>query len=796
MANAQNITALPYSAMVKEADFGFFWWPNGYPASKGNRDIYFQTGKYTIGIDADTLKIKQFILEDSLNIDKAIGLQGNQSALDDVLFDMSIFVGEDEYKCVGIAELDKHKNRKYVPYKLINCGRYLQRYDFCDLDFRNKKGQALDIDSSLEIHCWPDQLVLKLNVNSRFDYEDVAINLTFDSKSYNIHRSQLGNRIDLSSGKNCEKSLIINFNSPKDYNVKDASAFAFANNLNIEFKDSGTGQAQKVFFDRGLNNYEINVPAESFKPGKFPESIKKYSLTVINPEDVEQTARLIFDTKIKLGVSANIIGTIPILMDKDGNHTGIPVQISKNWHETMMERQNWYKGIVMIHVPAKSKLEFDYLLIHGVWQGLPAVSHAQLALNGWGVNQQWDQVAIGNWGESICYDPEMCLGRSFVNDMRPLMVWSIGDKKKKKWGWTTNVGGGDLLVYFDENNVRQDIVGVKSKYDAYGPNLTNVAYTGKSADGKIDVKFTASTPAVDDYNKNFHTLRYDIVKPVKFNRLAFYQLGADRYNDNKISRMAYGNSKGLVKDWQPKLGGLSYSKRNVLIPGSLPWFSLYQASPEKIEAGSNACANRGLVVRKWKARLGGKDINSPSFSVYGTENHFLSANIEISPPSDIKTLIPGDFVEMELELLVVPQFSDDYYGTNQELVRFMKRNEDSWELIYREVLGNNLQVTCLNGAVVNNFPVVIDTKGLDKVEFSIKGGIGFVPVTLIGLDKNRNNHLYRVQDGNNVEDKRSVNNNWQYEYSPDLGFNATIMLDLDLGDINSVKRFVFKRDFD
>jgi hypothetical protein len=521
MSNAditERNTALPYNAMVKESDFSFFWWSHGYPASKGNRDICFQTGKYTIGIDVDRLKIKQFMLEDLLNMQQAFERCEKCPISSDAAFDMSIFVGKDEYKCVGIAELDKHKDHKYVPYKLVNCGRYLQRYDFYDLDFRNQNGQALDIDSILEIHCWPDQLILKLNVTSRFDYEDVVLNLTFDSKKYNIHKSELTDRVDISSGGNCEKSLALSFNPLNRNNRKDA--VAVGKNLNIEFKDYDTGRFQKVSFDQSINSYKIEVPAESFKPGKLPESIKKYSLTVINPEDVEQTAYLIFDTNIKMGMSANIIGTIPILLDKEGNHTGIPVEISKNWHETMLSRQNWYKGIAMIHVPAKSKLEFGYLLIHGVWGGLPAVSHAHLALNGWGVNQQWDQVAIGNWGESICYDPEICLGRSFVNDMRPLMVWSIGDKKKKKWDWTTNVGGCDLLVYFDENNVRQDIIGLKSKYDAYGPNLTSVTYTGKSADGKINVKCKTSTPAIDDYNKNFHTLRYDILKPVKFSRLS------------------------------------------------------------------------------------------------------------------------------------------------------------------------------------------------------------------------------------------------------------------------------------
>ena len=48
------------------------------------------------------------------------------------------------------------------------------------------------------------------------------------------------------------------------------------------------------------------------------------------------------------------------------------------------------------------------------------------AVRGWGTDQLWDQAAIGSWGESICYDPDVCLQRSMIDDVRPLMVTQMG----------------------------------------------------------------------------------------------------------------------------------------------------------------------------------------------------------------------------------------------------------------------------------------------------------------------------------------------------------------------------------
>ena len=66
------------------------------------------------------------------------------------------------------------------------------------------------------------------------------------------------------------------------------------------------------------------------------------------------------------------------------------------------------------------------------WGGVPAASHAQLCLIGWGWNQRWDQAAIGSWGESICYEPEGIQVRCMIDDVRPLMVWSMARQASRR----------------------------------------------------------------------------------------------------------------------------------------------------------------------------------------------------------------------------------------------------------------------------------------------------------------------------------------------------------------------------
>jgi hypothetical protein len=65
-------------------------------------------------------------------------------------------------------------------------------------------------------------------------------------------------------------------------------------------------------------------------------------------------------------------------------------------------------------------------------------------------------------------------------------------------------------------------------------------------------------------------------------------------------------------------------------------------------ANSMVVGDRGLVVRSYTARINGQNVSTPSVSM-------LCERLELSPPRGVTSLDAGDFVEIKLEVLVLPR---------------------------------------------------------------------------------------------------------------------------------------------
>ena len=193
----------------------------------------------------------------------------------------------------------------------------------------------------------------------------------------------------------------------------------------------------------------------------------------------------------------------------------------------------WFHGFTQLRLPPQTSVAYRLDVAHAYRGKLPAVSHAQLCLLGYGGGQQWDQVAIGSWGESICYDPDVNLGRSMIDDVRPLMVKGSSGIE---WSWTNNVGGGDFLVYDDADGRRQKLVDMKTAFLRYGPVMTEVVYAGVSADRAIAANHCQYFPVQRLPASSPHPAiqRY---KTSTIQTYGFLPGGADRYNANWFSRM-------------------------------------------------------------------------------------------------------------------------------------------------------------------------------------------------------------------------------------------------------------------
>ena len=488
------------------------------------------------------------------------------------------------------------------------------------------------------------------------------------------------------------------------------------------------------------------------------DAIERVRLVLSNPAEREQPAPLLFEKRA--GIS--ITGVSAILRDMAGNPTGIPVQLSKNWHnrpEGGVYVGPWFHGFSMVRLPPKATVELELTLAYAHWGGVAAASHAQLCLIGWGSNQLWDQSALGSWGESICYEPDQAQAHAGVLDVRPVMVRSMNNDAE--WGWTHNVGGADFFRLFDTGGKRVFPARMRTAYMRPGPCLTEVIYAGHTGPA-LEHSVTVSLGRTDDIVRGIYRLRLDVKKAFDFSRFVIFQVGADTYSYTGERKMAVGNETGLLKEWDTQWGGDAYRTAPMVCAGRAPWVSLHEAVP-RVKAGEQgAWANRGFVIRSWRARLGGHEA-APWLAERGAKVGGVdTSTADIVPPAGITRLEPGDFVEATFEHIIMPQFAKDYYGPNKELRAALTEGENTWRMIHREALRDERRVLVTKGTLISLWPSVCICSMNGVAEFTFTGGLGYVPVTFTGLASPDGYKL--TLDGQPVDQSVHGNDFWQTDY--------------------------------
>ncbi len=724
----------------------FLWWADGLrgQSPEGRRMLHVQTNHYGMALDverADITRIGTFehpapysaAVEDSNTV--IAGLRPAKLIL-------SVTVDGTTYTCTGAAA-DTRDHANY-PVRQIAGGRFLQRFDILGLEFADPAGNRLDATGRLEVAAWPDHYNLTLEITPANALDDVQMAIELHEGGGYCRVGDIPTD-GIAAGKSGTETLGW-YLDKSDLGARQ-----------VRVTDPRKGDAAlPVQYDTLLGGHVVSLPPRNWDMAEDLDRLDRFPVTLENTGDVAMSFPLVFAFE---GPFQGITGMSAMLRDKEGNPTGIPVQISKNWHRlperTLLYEGPWFNGITQVTVPPGGRWEGEFAVTYARWGGVPAASHAQLCLIGWGGNQLWDQAAIGSFGESICYDPEVGLNRSMIDDVRPLMVTGMNSGQ---WQWTHNVGGGDFLVYFNGSGAKQYLTRMRTAYLSQGPNLTRVVYAGVSADGKIAARIEVSTPRCDDVNRAYHRIRYEVLEAVEFSRLAFYQLGADNYNDHQFTAIARGDRDGLTEEWETGRGGKKYLRTPMECAGKAPWFALLGGiRGEQWKEG--AWADRGLVVREWRARLGGKDVPRPFAAVYGTKNGIPSANIELVPPPGLTRLEPGDFVEAEVELLVVPQRAEDYYGPNTALRADLAENGGTWRVIHRLARGNDLKIEMKKGTLARRFPVEVAVDSDQTAECVLRDGLGYVPVTFTGL-KRASGHVLRV-NGTVLDQSVHGNDFWQ-----------------------------------
>ncbi|MBM3880079.1 MAG: LamG domain-containing protein [Verrucomicrobia bacterium] len=544
-----------------------------------------------------------------------------------------------------------------------------------------------------------------------------------------------------------------------------------ASPVNVAASEIPTGTARPVNYNPTLGWHRVNLdglqpmaPAGGTEPSN--DALERVKLVLSNPTNREEVARLMFEKTaggIRQRLGSPITGVTAILRDAEGHPTGIPVQLSKNWHhhpEAGVYAGQWFHGISQVRLPPAASVELELTLAYGHWGGVAAASHAQLSLIGWGSNQLWNQTALGAWGESICFEPDQIQANCTITDVRPLMVRSMG--KGEPWGWTINAGGGDFFRFFAPDGTRIAHTAMRTAFHRQGPCLTEVTFAGRIGES-IAHAATVSLARSDDVTRGLYRLRLEVNQATDFSRFVIFQIGADTYSYTGERKMALGNETGLLEEWATQWGGNTPRTRPRECSGRVPWISLHEAVPREDSRGG-AWANRGLVIRSWRARLGGQE-TLPWMVERGLTLHRTdSSALDLVPPPGIPRLEAGDFIEATIEHIVMPQFARDYYGPNSALRAALQQHENTWRMIHREAVGNDRRIELERGTLVRSYPAITVRTVSDTAEFTLTGGLGYVPIAFTGLTSPCGHVLF--VDNRPVDQSIHGNDFWQTDYDP------------------------------
>jgi len=842
---------VPKGSLVHAGDYSFGFYPYGWRRPQENAPIHFavQTNHYALLLNASRARVERLGPIAAPPDGARAAAQGNEVLTSLPAAELSFSaVWNGHAFPVGLGAGSPEQVRLY------RVGKYLQHFDIQTVQLGgNVSGPGLEgVNAWMEAYCWTDRLTMQLHVSTyrnhltpphKLDGVVLTASLKVPAEYPLVEvlgadgawrpakpgdRSELALSIRNPAGAGValigvpgagqhlrlSKDGFIRLETdPLSLPVEGLKTFPC---LVVPSTDVRRAALREVRQMRTALDSRIRVSAVGLAPytqgldtqydpvrgwhqirlgeNADPTKMERVRVTLDNPDREPHTLRLNF---AKIGGAFSITGMSPVLRDADGYPIGLPVQISKNWHCA----PPWFSGLTMIDLEPGQHLEMEFDLAYAFWGGVPAVSHAQLCLFGYASNQLWDEMAIGSFGESICYDPDVNLNRSIVDDMRPLMVWAMGPTAKTKWSWTHNLGGCDFLTLFRKGTPRrQYLVRQKTLYAGYGPVLSDVTYAGQTPDGTIQSQVRTQSWRSDDYVRALYTIRYDVVKTaVDIDRLAFFQLGADHYNGLQYRKAARGSAQGLLEVWDPVMGGRKYSRRSEKLDGDMPWIGLYdvQKRPETgfDKADQGALANKAMIVRRWKARLNGVECPLPHYSVYGSTDGIASALVELSPPGGVQSLKPGDFVDTQVEVLVLPQRAEDYYGPNRNLIAALQGRPESWALTHREAASSNVELKARAGTVEQTWPVRIRAEGGRQAEFTITGGVGYTPVTITGAADRRPFTLQRLHDdgtAKTIDESSAVGRDWwQARFDPATSlWELTFTLCLDTpGDKRAPQTF-------
>jgi hypothetical protein len=311
---------------------------------------------------------------------------------------------------------------------------------------------------------------------------------------------------------------------------------------------------------------------------------------------------------------------------------------------------------------------------------------------------------------------------------------------------------------------------MRTHYEYTGPNLTKVIYSGLTRDGKIEAKISTQLGRTDDLVRAYYHLEYTFLEDVNYDRLALFQLAADRYSDNGFAQYAYGDEDGVTWDEvvpdHMTTGYASEYDRGIAMTGESPWVMLYDNLRTDDDLPEHL-ANVGFVVRDYHATIGEEIITTPHMNIVRTYNGGWSQmGFELGLPyAPGATMVPaGSVIRATVEYLIPPANKSTYFGESDYLTDMPSSSYQSTNMMQVLAADNHLDVDASVGSVLRSHPVeLLASDDTTAVQFTLTGGLGYTPVTIAGLARPDGWRLEEAMGDDWVRVDQSVEGNdyWQ-----------------------------------
>jgi hypothetical protein len=755
-----------------------------------NPDILtFETGFYGLEFninDLSTVWFQQFSALDPISYERCF-LVNRTDSFEKMLLKMEIFKEGVAYSCTNMAppvDVTKPFNATVI---LWEAGKIAQRFELCGLIFKDSQGNKLAGAFSLTFLVWPDAFALTLTAKKATGKMEVTLRL----KDW-VAQQCFEGEFDLTLPCNINKR------------ATDASLKVTTDAIQLNLPASTTMITLPTRFQPYLHAYETTVEYWYIaQPGRLGRKFNSGYIDIRDYDDyhivLQEGTTSPTPYVLSLGMPANVTGMCPMLLTKDGIPTGIPVQLSKNWH---WAEKGAYAKLYMI-LPASG----TYILrvTYGFYGTLPAASHAQLSLWGYGTvspTGRWDQLAIGCWGETFCIDSEFSCGvEGQITDVRGLMM---GSQPEQKWNWSHCAWGGDWLrAYNPSDNKRIYVNNVKVAYLSHGPCLTNVRFYGYYGDGAVKFQVGIRTLRTDDYCRTFLQFDYLVQKDISLKNGYLHNMLQRAFHTPTV---AHGNSQGLLQE-RTIPDGLKANQvhvKNQSFEGAAPFWIAFPRSdqfpPNDPNKKQMPSGTKNMIVHAFSASVGGKCYSQPAFSLVNeitcwarqNDKSSLMANLEL--PNGIQEMRAGDSVQMEIEWTTHSRQASDYYGPNQGYKSFLSLNPNSWKIPFREAQLNGsllkVEVAKEGGELVHKYPITVKVTNDEGVTLTVYAGVGAMPMEFCGL-KHSDYRLYSVsqesgEDAMLDQSSKVGNDYWQTDY--DFSTKTyTMTFNPMLGDVGTTK---------